>query len=192
MTAEQRMFGFEHQSSSSSSSYDSPIMMVKKVWAAFCHMTHSRSSPRQDAIVEYDEPTFQILLSLEQNRCKKSGRGCHLLLCTVSTQDGTPLTMSDTVAALMLSHVREVLRKTDYVGWFLQNRTLGILLTCLEPGAAVISSRRAMDRIRLVLTERLSLHDPSLVLQLYDDLQLPLFEQHRATEATTQTYARQD
>ncbi len=177
MTAEQGMFEFEHKPSSSWGSYDGPITMAKKVWAAFCLVTQSGVSPAKGSIVDHDEPMFRLLLNLERNRCRKSGRGFHLLLCTVSAQDGIPIPMSDGVTALLLSGVKEVLRKTDHIGWFLQNHTLGLLLTCLEPDAAVTSSRRAMDRIRRTLTNRLSLHDPSLVLQLYDDMQLPLFEQ---------------
>ena len=194
MATEPGMLEFEHQPTHSSSSHDGPVTMVKKAWTAFRLMTHSGLSSVQDShdgqIEEHDEPTFRLLLSMEQTRCRKSGRGFHLLLCAVSTQDGTPLTMNDSVTALVLTHVRDVLRKTDCVGWFRQNRTVGILLTCLEPGTGVASSRRAMDRIRRILTEKLSLHDPSLVLQLYDDLHLPPFEQQQPAEATTQIETR--
>lgn len=196
MAAERGILEFEHQPSHSSRSSNSPVTLVRKAWAAFRLRTHSGLSAApnalNDQIEAHDEPTFRLLLDLEQTRCKKSGRACHLLLCAVSAQDGTPITMHDAVTALVLTHVREVLRKTDYVGWFLQDRTVGILLTCLEPGTGVASSRRAMDRLRRVLTDKLSLHDPSLVLQLYDDLRLPPIERHEPTEATTPTDARQD
>ena len=196
MAAEQGMLEFQHQPTRSWKSHDVPVRMIKKAWVALSLMIHRGLSAVQDSlddsIEEHDEPTFRLLLSLEQTRCKKSGRGFHILLCTVCTQDGTPITMDEVVTALVFTQVRGVLRKTDYVGWYTQNRTVGILLTCLDPRTGVASSRHAMDRLRLTLTDQLALHDPSLVIQLYDELQLPPFGQHQTTESTTPTYTRQD
>jgi len=192
MTTIQDLLGFGESRRLPSHTHERPSLTAQEAWSALCHKVKTLFSSVQTPVTEYDEPLFRALLELEQRRSRQSGRAVHMLLCTVSSHDGTPVTMSDAVTALLTSHVKNALRKTDHVGWFLKNRTLGVLLTCIEPGAAAISSRRAMDRIRRTLTEKLSLYDPSLVLQLYDDLQLPSPEEQHPAHMTTQALIQEN
>jgi hypothetical protein len=141
---------------------------------------------------EYDEQTFRSLLDLEHHKCRQSGQVFHVVLCRLSTQNGMPCLMNESVKSTLASAVRESLRKEDSMGWFLQDLVLGALLLSMDPRQSGISSGNRTDQIRRQIESRLSLVHPSLALQIYDYLDLPPIPQRDRKDATNRALVRQD
>lgn len=126
-----------------------------------------------DAPAEHDEETFQSLLDREHQRCLQSGQAFHLLLCRLSTPEGARLPMNESVKSTMVSAMRESLGQTDQMGWFLQDLVLGALLLSMETKQLIVSNSAGRNRIRRHIESRLAHAHPSLVVQLYEFLDLP-------------------
>jgi hypothetical protein len=127
----------------------------------------------QDHHTGHDQRTFRSLLEFEHRRCLRSGHALHVLLCRLSTTDGARFPLNESFKQSLMSVVRESLRKTDHLGWFLQDLVLGAVLVSPDPLQSAASSSREAGRIRRLIESRLSLAHPSLILQFYEYLDLP-------------------
>lgn len=134
--------------------------------------------------VQQDALTFCSLLDFEHQRCLQSGQPFHVLICRLSTTDGTRFPMNESVKEALMSAVRESLRKTDHQGWFLQDLVLGTVLLSLDQRHSTVSSSSEACRIRRLIESRLSVVHPSLVLQFYEYLDLPPVRQWDEEDAS--------
>lgn len=141
--------------------------------------------------IQQDALTFCSLLDFEHQRYLQSGQPFHVLVCRLSTTDGTRFPMNESVKRALMSAVRESLRKTDYLGWFLQDLVLGTVLLSLDPRQSTISSSSEANRIRRLIESRLSLAHPSLVLQFYEYFDLPPIRQWDEENTTDRALATQ-
>jgi hypothetical protein len=144
-----------------------------------------------DYQTEQDEPTFRSLLDFEHERCLQSGHAFHVLVCRLSTPDGTRFPMNESVKRALKSAVRESLRKTDHLGWFLPDLVLGTVLLSLDTRQSTISSGSEASRIRRLIESRLSLAHPSLVLQFYEYFDLPPIRQWDEEDTINRALATQ-
>lgn len=145
---------------------------------------------KMDCFTEFDEHTFHSLLNLEHRRCLRSGLDFHVLLCRLSTEEGARFRITGSVKSVLLSAIRESLCKTDHIGWFLQDLVLGVLLLGSDSRHSVISSNAEMSQVRRFIENQLSHTYPSLVLQFYDYLDLPLIQQYDPTNATARDFVQ--
>jgi hypothetical protein len=122
---------------------------------------------------EHDEETFHSLLDLEHRRCRQSGKAFHLMLCRLSSPDGARFPMDESVKSTMVSAMRESLGKTVQMGWFLQDLVLGALLPTANTSLPAVSNSSGQSRIRRQIESRIEHAHPSLIVQLYDFLDLP-------------------
>lgn len=123
--------------------------------------------------VEHDEETFHSLLDLEHRRCVQSGQAFHLLLCRLSSPDGAQFPIDESVTGAMVAAMRESLGKTAQMGWFLQDFVLGALLPTADTNLSAVSSSSGRNRVQRHIENRIKHAHPSLVVQLYDFLDLP-------------------
>lgn len=154
-------------------------------------MMQTRLISEHDHQTEHNERTFRSLLDFEYQQCLQSGQAFHVLLCRLSTKDGTRFPMNESVRKALVSAVRESLGKTDHMGWFLQDLVLGTVLLNLDPRRSTVSSSSEASRIRRLIESRLSLAHPSLVLQFYEYLDLPPIRQWDKEDTTDQALAPQ-
>ena len=125
------------------------------------------------APAEHDEETFHSLLDLEHRRCVQSGQAFHLLLCRLSSPDGARFPMDESVKSTMVSAMRESLGKAAQMGWFLQDLVLGALLPTVEARLSAVPNSSGRNRVQRHIESRIRRAHPSLVVQLYDFLDLP-------------------
>lgn len=137
-------------------------MMQTQVIAA----THSH--------IEHDEETFHTLLDLEHRRCMQGGNTFHVLFCRLSTSDGAQFPMTVSVKRGLVSAMRESLGETNHqMGWFLQDLVLGALLLSVKGRQSIVSPSSGWNRVRRHIERRFASTHPSLVVQIYDFLDLP-------------------
>lgn len=122
---------------------------------------------------EHDEQTFRSLLDSEHRRCLQTRHTFHVLLCRLSTKDGTLFLMNESLKSVLISAARASLHTRDQLGWFLQDLVLGALLLSTDPEYSALSSGGGTSRVRRLIENRFTLAYPSLVLQFYDYLELP-------------------
>jgi hypothetical protein len=90
----------------------------------------------------HDEDTFRFLLAGEVKRSERSGRSFHMLLTYFSGPQGEPTRMGGQATRALLPVLSEVLRETDYVGWYRNDHVLGGVLTALgDLSMAEVSAR---------------------------------------------------
>ncbi len=155
-------------------------------------MTRATLMTPLDLHIEYDEQAFRSLLDFEHEGCLQSGDAFHVLLCRLSTTDGTQFPMNESVKRGLVTAVRESLRKTDPMGWFLQDLVLGALLLNMDQRQSTLSSSSERSGIRRLIERRFSLAHPSLVLQFYEYLDLPPIPQCDRDSLTDRALARPD
>ena len=124
--------------------------------------------------VEHDENTFHSLLDHEHRRCMQGGKAFHVFFCRLSTSDGARFAMTASVKRALVSAMRESLGETDHqIGWFLQDLVLGALLLSVEGRQSIVSPSSRWNRFRRHIENRFASTHPSLVVQVYDFLDLP-------------------
>ncbi len=143
----------------------------------------------ENQLIQQDAQTFRSLLGFEHQRCLQSGQPFHVLICRLSTTDGTRFPMNESVKKTLMSAVRESLRKTDHQGWFLQDLVLGTVLLSLDQRQSTVSSSSEAGRIRRLIESRLAVVHPSLVLQFYEYLDLPPVRQWDEENTTDRALA---
>jgi len=94
--------------------------------------------PRQP----HGESSFRFLLANEVKRSDRSGHSFHVLLTYFAEADGGPTQINGQVTNTLVPILSNMLRETDYLGWYRENQILGGVLTALrEKGADEVASR---------------------------------------------------
>ena len=110
---------------------------------------------------EYDEETFVYFLSMERARAGRSNQRLRLLLATLEADPGKPVPIPPASAAKLFKALRLLLRDTDIMGWYRQDRVAGAILTARAGTPEDEASTLIEERVRKGLLERL----PSSVAQ---------------------------
>ena len=101
----------------------------------------------------YKQQSFRRLLFSESKRSERSGYAFSLLLIYSTDKQGLTAPMDRDVADTVVRALCRTLRETDYVGWYLDVRIVGGVLTVLEQDSAVKASvliqQRLMDILRV-------------------------------------------
>ena len=104
----------------------------------------------------YSEQAFQYLLASESKRSVRSRYSFKILLVYSVDKQGLIVQMDrevvDTVAEALLRTVRE----TDYIGWYLEGRVVGGVLTVLGQDSEVEVSARIQQRLMEIFRAEVS------------------------------------
>lgn len=80
----------------------------------------------------YDEAAFRYLLDNENKRAKRIGRSFYLIVVCFAGPEAEIFAMDDRMKSILLSAILDVLRETDYVGWYRDGHVLGGVLTTVK------------------------------------------------------------
>ena len=109
----------------------------------------------------YDEQAFRCLLLSEPKRSERSGRSFSILLIYSTDKQGLILQMDRDVGDTVVKALLHTLRDTDYIGWYLEGRIVGGVLTVLGQDSAVEMSGRIQQRLMDILRVKLSVEENS-------------------------------
>ena len=123
----------------------------------------------------YDEQAFRCLLLSEPKRSERSGRSFSILLIYCTDKQGLIVQMDRDVADTVVKALLHTLRETDYIGWYLEGRIVGGVLTVLGQDSAVEMSGRIQQRLMDILRVELSVEENSC-------LQIRVCQRHELEE----------
>lgn len=117
----------------------------------------------------HPETVYRALVHRESKRSKRSGHLCRGLLIYRTNALEQVLPLGSELADKIISVLSMSVRDTDYVGWYRQDRILGVLFTALRPD----SDRDGCDNLKTRLVERLHgvlafTDDPSLQIRVLE------------------------
>ena len=104
---------------------------------------------------EYDEETFLYFLTMERARAGRSNQRLRLLLATLEPAPGKPVPIPPASAARLFRALRLLLRDTDIMGWYRQDRVAGAILSARAGTPENETSSVIEQRVREGLLERL-------------------------------------
>ena len=93
----------------------------------------------------YNEQALRLLLFSESKRSDRSGRSFKILLIYSTDKQELIVQMDRHVADTVVQTLLRTLRETDYIGWYLEGRIVGGVLTALEHDSAVDVSGRIQN-----------------------------------------------
>lgn len=118
-----------------------------------------RSLGRRSA-AEYDEETFLHLLAIEQARADRARRRLRLLLATLEPVAGRPVPFSDASALRLFAGLKQLLRDTDFMGWYRHGLVAGAVLAAPgdeeEAETAAAIEKRVEAGLRRTLPPRVA------------------------------------
>lgn len=104
----------------------------------------------------YNDEAFRYLLASESKRSVRSGYSFNIVLIYSIDKHGLIQHMDcdviDTVVGALLRTVRE----TDYIGWYLERRIVGAVLTVLGQDSEVEVSARIQQRFMEIIQTEVS------------------------------------
>ena len=83
------------------------------------------------SIQAHNEESFRYLLANEGKRSERSGRSFQVLLVYLAAPSGSTIRMDNTAANKLFSSLSDILRETDYIGWYRDELIVGGVLTAL-------------------------------------------------------------
>ena len=103
----------------------------------------------------YAEQAFRHFLEVERVRAVRSGRTFFLLLVSLRRCPERGVRFGSGAAASLLQGLGLCVREVDFVGWYRDHQVAGAVLAqgLEEPGAD--ASRRVVERVNRILSERL-------------------------------------
>ena len=119
----------------------------------------------------YNEKAFRYLLASESKRSERSGYSFTILLIYSADKQGLIVPMDREVADTVVKALFRSLRETDYVGWYLDGRIVGAVLTVLGQDSAMAVSGHIRQRLKEMLRVEVSVEESSR-------LQIRVFQQH--------------
>lgn len=119
----------------------------------------------------YNEKAFRYLLASESKRSERSGYSFTILLIYSADKQGLIVPMDFEVADTVVKALFRSLRETDYVGWYLDGRIVGAVLTVLGQDSAMAVSGHIRQRLKEMLRVEVSVEESSR-------LQIRVFQQH--------------
>lgn len=117
--------------------------------ACFLAVRRSNKPPTSPDI--YSEADYRDLVRREFKRSERSGRLCRILLVYWTNIQGLAVPLGSELASKMIEILSVSIRDTDYIGWYRQNRILGVLLPTLQPESA----REGCDTLKTRLMDSL-------------------------------------
>jgi hypothetical protein len=106
----------------------------------------------------YNEAAFRYLLDVEEKRFLRSNRRFLLLLLDVNNEAGAAEAFDPALSKKLFAALKPCVRETDFVGWYRQERVIGVVCTQLEDsqGATVLGvvAGRFQKAMRDALPER--------------------------------------
>src|SRR5882762_8648309 len=111
----------------------------------------------------YNEQAFQSLLFTEPKRSERSGRSFKIVRIYLIDVQGLIVQMNRDVVDTVVKALLRSLRETDYIGWYLEGRIVGGVLTALEHDSAVDVSGRIQQRLMDMLRVELCVEENSLL-----------------------------
>jgi lipopolysaccharide/colanic/teichoic acid biosynthesis glycosyltransferase len=112
-----------------------------------------RRSGREREIVP--ESVFARILCLERKRAERSRR--QFLLVLVEAESLLSGSAGDAISAKLIDALLSSTRDTDVTGWYLQNASLGVILTEIDTGNLMGSMNAILVKLNAALLGRLSL-----------------------------------
>lgn len=138
-----------------------------------CRASHTIVGPM------YNEEAFRYLLSSESKRSVRSRYSFKILLVYSFDKQGLIVQMDrevlDTVAEALFRTVRE----TDYIGWYLEGRIVGGVLTLLGQDSEVEVSARIQQRLMEIFRAEVS-------VEKNGRLQIRICQHHELGELSTE------
>ncbi len=135
----------------------------------------TKSKKSTSSVNVYSEPVYRSLIYRESERSERSGRLCRILLVYRANPQGLVVPFGSELSDKTISVLSGSCRDTDYIGWYLQGRILGVLLTALRPDSAGAGCDNL--RIRLVDGLRCALMDHhSLQIRVLEETELTAFD----------------
>lgn len=119
----------------------------------------------------YNEKAFRYLLASESKRSERSGYSFTIILIYSADKQGLIVPMDREVADTVVKALFRSLRETDYVGWYLDGRIVGAVLTVLGQDSAMAVSGHIRQRLKEMLRVEVSVEESSR-------LQIRVFQQH--------------
>jgi hypothetical protein len=99
----------------------------------------------------YDEVTFRDLLAVERERSRRTGRPFVLLLIDSEAAVGACAPWTSQLSRSVFSSLSRCLRETDFIGWYLDQRIAGAVLTELDDRSRADVAELVARRVRDVL-----------------------------------------
>ena len=109
----------------------------------------------------YNEQAFRRLLFSESKRSELSGYSFNILLIYSTDKQGLIVQMDRHVVDTVVKALCRSLRETDYIGWYLEGRMVGGVLTVLGQDSAVEVSGRIRQCLMDILRVELRVEESS-------------------------------
>ena len=116
---------------------------------------------RFSQIRPYNEQAFRRLLFGESKRSELSGYSFNILLIYSTDKQGLIVRMDRHVVDTVIKALCRSLRETDYIGWYLEGRMVGGVLTVLEQDSTVEVSGRIRQCLMDILRVELRVEESS-------------------------------
>lgn len=104
----------------------------------------------------YKEEAFRFLLASESTRSVRSGHSFNILLVYSIDKRGLVVHMDRGVVDTVVEALFRTVRETDYIGWYLDGRIVGGVLTVLGQDSEVEVSTRIQQRLREIFRAEVS------------------------------------
>ena len=104
----------------------------------------------------YKEEAFRYLLTSESKRSVRSGYSFSILLIYSSDKQGFPQYIDRDVVDTVVGALFRAVRETDYIGWYLDGRIIGGVLTVLGQDSEVEVSARIQQRVMEIFRAEVS------------------------------------
>ena len=104
----------------------------------------------------YNEEAFRFLLASESNRSVRSGYSFNILLVYSIDKQGLVVHMDRDVVDTVVEALFRTVRETDYIGWYLDGRIVGGVLTVLGQNSEVEVSTRIQQRLMEIFRAEVS------------------------------------
>ena len=104
----------------------------------------------------YNEEAFRYLLASESKRSVRSGYSFNIFLVYSIDKRGLVVHMDRDVVDTVVEALFRTVRDTDYIGWYLEGRIVGGVLTVLGQNSEVEASTRIQQRVMEIFRAEVS------------------------------------
>ncbi len=115
-----------------------------------CRGSHAMVGPM------YNEEAFRYLLASEAKRSVRSEYSFNILLIYFIDKQGLIVHMERDVVDTVVEALFRTVRETDYIGWYLDGRIVGGVLTVLGQDSEVEVSTRIQQRLMDIIRTEVS------------------------------------
>jgi hypothetical protein len=122
----------------------------------------------------YNQEAFRYFLESESKRSERSGHFCQILLVYWTDAQGRIVLMNSHVAKTVMAMSARSLRETDYIGWYLDGRIVGAVLTVLAQESMAQVASHLQKRLGEILQSELSIEESrrlQIRVCLHDELE---------------------